>query len=85
MARKLKSMDGNQAAAHVSYAFTEVAAITSTTAGGLPKTRVTNIRVSTIPTDATLRYKDMASCVCKTSACPILSASLGYRKQVSGI
>ena len=27
MARKLKSMDGNQAAAHVSYAFTEVAAI----------------------------------------------------------
>lgn len=27
MARKLKSMDGNTAAAHVSYAFTEVAAI----------------------------------------------------------
>ena len=27
MTRKLKSMDGNQAAAHVSYAFTEVAAI----------------------------------------------------------
>ena len=27
MARKLKTMDGNQAAAHVSYAFTEVAAI----------------------------------------------------------
>ena len=27
MARKLKSMDGNNAAAHVSYAFTEVAGI----------------------------------------------------------
>ena len=27
MARALKSMDGNTAAAHVSYAFTEVAAI----------------------------------------------------------
>ena len=27
MARKLKSMDGNTAAAHVSYAFTEVAGI----------------------------------------------------------
>ena len=27
MARTLKSMDGNTAAAHVSYAFTEVAAI----------------------------------------------------------
>ena len=27
MARKMKSMDGNNAAAHVSYAFTEVAAI----------------------------------------------------------
>ena len=27
MARKMKSMDGNTAAAHVSYAFTEVAAI----------------------------------------------------------
>jgi hypothetical protein len=27
MARKFKSMDGNNAAAHVSYAFTEVAAI----------------------------------------------------------
>ena len=28
MARKMKTMDGNQAAAHVSYAYTEVAAIT---------------------------------------------------------
>ena len=27
MARKLKSMDGNTAAAHVAYAYTEVAAI----------------------------------------------------------
>ena len=27
MARKMKSMDGNNAAAHVSYAFTDVAAI----------------------------------------------------------
>ena len=27
MARKMLSMDGNQAAAHVSYAFTDVAAI----------------------------------------------------------
>ncbi len=27
MARKMKAMDGNQAAAHVSYAYTEVAAI----------------------------------------------------------
>ncbi len=27
MARKMKTMDGNQAAAHASYAFTEVAAI----------------------------------------------------------
>ena len=27
MARKMKSMDGNTAAAHVSYAFTDVAAI----------------------------------------------------------
>ena len=27
MARKLKTMDGNNAAAHVSYAFTEVAGI----------------------------------------------------------
>ena len=27
MARKKKTMDGNSAAAHVSYAFTEVAAI----------------------------------------------------------
>ena len=27
MERKMKSMDGNNAAAHVSYAFTEVAAI----------------------------------------------------------
>ena len=27
MARKFKSMDGNNAAAHVSYAFTEVAGI----------------------------------------------------------
>ena len=27
MARKLKTMDGNTAAAHVAYAFTEVAAI----------------------------------------------------------
>ena len=27
MARKFKSMDGNNAAAHVSYAFSEVAAI----------------------------------------------------------
>ncbi|MBP3484448.1 MAG: hypothetical protein J6K00_05075, partial [Oscillospiraceae bacterium] len=27
MARKYKTMDGNEAAAHVSYAFTEVAAI----------------------------------------------------------
>ena len=27
MARKMKTMDGNNAAAHVSYAFTEVAAI----------------------------------------------------------
>ena len=27
MARKMKTMDGNQAAAHVSYAYTEVAAI----------------------------------------------------------
>ena len=27
MARKLKTMDGNTAAAHVSYAFTEVAGI----------------------------------------------------------
>ena len=27
MARKKKTMDGNRAAAHVSYAFTEVAAI----------------------------------------------------------
>ena len=27
MARKLKTMDGNTAAAHVSYAFSEVAAI----------------------------------------------------------
>ena len=26
MARKMKTMDGNQAAAHVSYAYTEVAA-----------------------------------------------------------
>ena len=29
MARKMKTMDGNQAAAHVSYAYTEVAAICS--------------------------------------------------------
>ena len=27
MARKMKTMDGSQAAAHASYAFTEVAAI----------------------------------------------------------
>ena len=27
MARKMKTMDGNHAAAHVSYAFTDVAAI----------------------------------------------------------
>ena len=27
MARKMKTMDGNNAAAHVSYAFTDVAAI----------------------------------------------------------
>ena len=27
MARKMKTMDGNEAAAHVSYAFTDVAAI----------------------------------------------------------
>ena len=27
MSKKMKTMDGNQAAAHVSYAFTEVAAI----------------------------------------------------------
>ena len=27
MARKMKTMDGNQAAAHASYAYTEVAAI----------------------------------------------------------
>ena len=27
MSRKMKTMDGNNAAAHVSYAFTEVAAI----------------------------------------------------------
>ena len=27
MARKMKTMDGNQAAAHASYAFTEVAEI----------------------------------------------------------
>ena len=27
MARKMKTMDGNQAAAHASYAFSEVAAI----------------------------------------------------------
>ena len=27
MARKMKTMDGNQAAAHASYAFTEVASI----------------------------------------------------------
>ena len=27
MARKMKTMDGNQAAAHASYAFTEVAAM----------------------------------------------------------
>ena len=27
MSRKFKTMDGNQAAAHVSYGFTEVAAI----------------------------------------------------------
>ena len=27
MARKMKTMDGNQAAAHASYAFTDVAAI----------------------------------------------------------
>ena len=27
MARKMKTMDGNQAAAHVSYAYTEVAAV----------------------------------------------------------
>ena len=27
MARKMKTMDGNNAAAHVSYAFTEVAGI----------------------------------------------------------
>ena len=27
MARKMKTMDGNSAAAHVSYAFTDVAAI----------------------------------------------------------
>ena len=27
MARKMKTMDGNTAAAHVSYAFTDVAAI----------------------------------------------------------
>ena len=32
MVRKLKSMDGNTAAAHVSYAFTEVAAICTTSA-----------------------------------------------------
>ena len=30
MARKMKTMDGNQAAAHVSYAYTEVAAIDHT-------------------------------------------------------
>lgn len=29
MARKMKTMDGNQAAAHASYAYTEVAAIYS--------------------------------------------------------
>ena len=31
MARKMKTMDGNQAAAHASYAYTEVAAISPIT------------------------------------------------------
>ena len=34
MARKMKTMDGNQAAAHVSYAYTEVAAIYPITVHG---------------------------------------------------
>ncbi len=51
MARKMKSMDGNTAAAHVSYAFTEVAAIYPITrparwqtalTSGLPQVRRTS-------------------------------------------
>ena len=34
MARKMKTMDGNTAAAHVSYAFTDVAAIYPITPSG---------------------------------------------------
>ena len=34
MARKMKTMDGNQAASHASYAFTDVAAIYTFYAGG---------------------------------------------------
>ena len=50
MARKMKTMDGNQAAAHVSYAYTEVAAIYPITPSSvMPKAeRISSDRQSTL-------------------------------------
>ena len=44
MARKMKTMDGNQAAAHVSYAYTEVAAIYRSHRHPLCRSTLTNGR-----------------------------------------
>ena len=44
MARKMKTMDGNQAAAHVSYAYTEVAAIYPITPSSVMRSTLTNGR-----------------------------------------
>ena len=50
MARKMKTMDGNQAAAHVSYAYTEVAAICRSmlTNGQQKAERISSDRQSTL-------------------------------------
>ena len=57
MARKMKTMDGNHAAAHASYAFTDVAAIYPIT----PLHRWRKLRMSGLlteePTSSVMRYR----------------------------
>ena len=50
MARKMKTMDGNHAAAHASYAFSDVAAIYPIT----PSSLISDLIISTVRSGATI-------------------------------
>ena len=70
MARKMKTMDGNQAAAHASYAFTEVAAMYPITPSSVMPEHTdewaTEGRKNIF--GRTVQITEMLACVC-TGAC----------------